>query len=167
MATVSTIDTAFGLMAQVVQYPTPALPQQAQACVAALKDQRPRAARPMQRFEAFVRVTPLDTIEELYTATFELRPVCFPYIGFQLFGETYKRGAFLAALSARFREAGCDAGTELPDHLSVVLRYLALVPDADLVTEGLLPALQRMIDQLDGNPYRDALQAIRDAVRLS
>src|SRR5690606_42156203 len=100
MATVSTIDTAFGLMAQVVQYPTPALPQQAQACVAALKDQRPRAARPMQRLEAFVPVTPLDTIEEVYPATFELRPVCCAYTGFQLFGDTYQPGAFLAAVRA-------------------------------------------------------------------
>lgn len=165
MAITHTIDTVFELLAPTVEYPTSVLPDQLRECVVALKVRRSRAARSMQRFEAFVNATPLDEIEELYTTTFDLRPVCFPYVGYQLFGETYKRGEFLAALSARFRECGCPIETELPDHISAVLRYLALTPDEDLVAEGLVPALERMIDQLQGNPYRDVLQAILEVVR--
>lgn len=160
MASTHTIERVYELLAQTIEYPTPALPGQARECVAALKAQHPGAARAMKPFAAFVEATPLVAQEELYTATFDMRPVCFPYIGFQLFGETYKRGEFLAALSARFRASGCSVGPELPDHLGAVLRYLAHTSDEDLVAEGLAPALRRMIDQLEGNPYRDAMQAI-------
>lgn len=160
MATTHTIDRVYELLAQTVEYPTPALPDQARDCVAALRIHHPRATRAMKQFAAYTEATLLAAQEELYTATFELKPTCFPYIGFQLFGETYKRGEFLAALSARYRESGCSAGPELPDHLGAVLRYLARTPDEDLVAEGLVPALRRMVDQLEGNPYRDAMRAI-------
>lgn len=160
MATTHTIERVYELLAQTIEYPTPVLRDQAQECAAALEAHHPHAARAMKPFVAFTETAPLAAQEELYTATFDMRPVCFPYLGFQLFGESYKRGEFLVALSARCREAGFDAGSELPDHLGAVLRYLAHTSDEDLVTEGLVPALQRMIDQLEGNPYRAAMQAI-------
>jgi len=86
-------------------------------------------------------------------------------VGYQLFGDTYKRGAFLAQLNARYRQSALPLSGDLPDHLSEILRYLARTPDRDLVEEGLVPTLKRMIDQLDGNPYRDALRAILDVVQ--
>jgi nitrate reductase delta subunit len=86
--------------------------------------------------------------------------VCYPYIGYQLFGETYKRGEFLALLNARYREAGFVVEGELPDHLSVILRYLSRTWDAALVQEGVVPALTKMLDQLPENPYRHLLRAV-------
>jgi len=160
MATTHTIDRVYELLAPTVEYPTPALPDQVRDCADALRMHHSRAARAMKQFSVYAEATPLAAQEELYTATFELKPLCFPYIGFQLFGETYKRGEFLAALSARYRESGYNVGPELPDHLGAVLRYLARTSDEDLVAEGLVPALRRMVDQLEGNPYRDAMQAI-------
>lgn len=50
---------------------------------------------------------------------------------------------------------------ELSDHLGMILRYLARTWDADLVREGVLPALERMIEQLNDNPYRDLLRAMQ------
>ncbi len=81
-------------------------------------------------------------------------------IGYQLFGDTYKRGEFLAQLNARFREHGLDVAGELPDHLGMVLRYLARATDTDLVHEGVVPTLKRMVEQLDHNPYRNVLRAV-------
>ncbi len=160
MPTIQTTDTLYGLLAHTLEYPTPALRDQVLACEGMLKGQHRRAAHHMARFRAFVEQTAPERLEELYTATFDLRPVCYPYIGYQLFGESYKRGEFMALLSSRYRQAGFETSGELPDCLSVILRYLAQTPDADLVTEGVVPALERMVEQLQGNPYRELLQAI-------
>src|SRR5450759_3107097 len=40
----------------------------------------------------------LSELQELYTRTFDLSPVCALDIGYHLFGENYKRGVFLANL---------------------------------------------------------------------
>lgn len=155
----------YELLAHLVDYPSAHLPTQVRECAAALKMQRSRAARHMTQFRLFVEQTELSELEELYAATFDLKPVCYPYIGYQLFGDTYKRGEFLARLNARYRESGFVVHGELPDHLGMILRYLARTWDADLVTEGMLPSLECMIEQLEGNPYRDLLRAILAVLR--
>jgi len=166
MAETQTRERIYELLAGLVEYPTPDLPDQVAACVAALRRTHPRAARPLARFEQFAAGAALSALEELYTSTFDLTPVCYPYVGYQLFGDTYKRGAFLAQLNARYREhAFTAAAGELPDHLGVILRYLARTGDMELVTEGLIPTLKRMIDQLKGNPYRDVMRAILTALQ--
>src|SRR5690554_3082449 len=115
--------TVYELLACVSDYPTPELPAAVRECAAVLRAQRSPAARPMTRFRLFVEQIELNGLEELYAATFDLKPVCYPYVGYQLFGDTYKRGEFLARLNARYRESGFVAQGELPDHLSLILRY--------------------------------------------
>lgn len=163
--TPTTQTTVYELLAAIASYPTPLLEEQVGECAARLAALGSCGARAMSRFHGFVARTPLAALEELYTTTFDLRPVCYPYVGYQLFGDTYKRGAFLAQLNARYRQSALPLSGDLPDHLSEILRYLARTPDRDLVEEGLVPTLKRMIDQLDGNPYRAALRAILDVVQ--
>ena len=58
----------------------------------------------------------------------------------------------------------------LPDHVSVVLRYLAAVPAGPLrhalLQDGLVPALDKMLEApLDpDNVYRSVLSALREEV---
>ncbi len=106
-------------------------------------------------------------IEELYAETFDLRPDACPYIGYHLFGEGYQRSAFMLELRRRYRGRNYAVGPELADHLSVVLRFISSCDDpeerAELIDEGLLPALEKMIGVLDGGepvPYRAALVAL-------
>lgn len=80
-----------------------------------------------------------------------MQPVCYPYVGFQLFGESYKRGAFMARLNEGYRSYGYQVGRELPDHISVILRFLALGDEVRLgefgqvlLCEGLVPAVSKM-----------------------
>jgi nitrate reductase delta subunit len=160
MIAVQTIETVYELLACLIEYPTLDLPDQVRECAAALKTQRSRAARHMVHFRDFVTQTGLGDLEESYSATFDLTPVCYPYIGYLLFGDTYKRGEFLARLNARYRDNGIVVRGELPDHLGMVLRYLARIPDADLVKEGVVPSLERMIEQLEDNPYCELVRAI-------
>jgi len=165
MTTTQTAALVCQLLAYLVDYPSPELPAQVRECAAALKAQRSHAARDMAHFRFFVEQTALCRLEELYAATFDLKPVCYPYLGYQLFGDTYKRGEFLAQLNARYHESGFVVQNDLPDHLSMILRYLTHTWDADLVIEGVIPSLERMIEQLRGNPYRDLMRTILAVLR--
>ena len=165
MTTTLTTEGVCELLASIMAYPSPDLPAQVRDCAEALKAGHSRAAGPMEHFRRTIEQTPLAQLEELYTLTFDLRPVCYPYIGYQLFGDTYKRGEFLALLNARCRAAGFVVQGDLPDHLGVILSYLARTPDPDLVREGVLPTLDTMIEQLKDNPYRDLLRAIQAFLR--
>lgn len=108
----------------------------------------------------------LQALQELYTATFDLDPVCSPYIGYHLFGEAYKRGALMSRLKEVFREHDLDPGDELPDHIAWVLRYMAATADEveyrDANIYLLIPALERMtkVFQEVPNPYAQILQSV-------
>lgn len=103
-------------------------------------------------FYSLVRETSLLELQELYTRTFDLSPVCALEVGYHLFGEDYKRGAFLAQL--RETENPYELGQEhqLPDFLPILLRLLGQMEDAELraslIGYCLLPALAKMSEQL-------------------
>lgn len=160
----------YALFAGLLEYPSPATLREARQCLEWLKGMQPEAARLLEDACQALEVRGLQRAEELYTSTFDMQPVCYPYLGYQLFGETYKRGAFMARLNEAYREAGFSAGKELPDHVSVVLRFLALdkISRQDdfgraLLHDGLAPALIKMAEilgrQLD-NPYTGVVSAL-------
>jgi nitrate reductase delta subunit len=100
-----------------------------------------------------------------------MQPVCYPYVGYHLFGESYKRGAFMAQLNETYHAFGYSAGKELPDHISTVLRFLGLDTVnrqgdfcRSLVDEGLVPALGKMLQTFGAqseNPYHALLSALQ------
>jgi nitrate reductase delta subunit len=109
---------------------------------------------------------PLGEWEELHTRTLDLNPPAAPYVGYQTWGESYQRGAFLAKMNRALTEAYVDVDGELPDHLAPTLRYLATVPDPlPEMIEVLGPAVGRMLDALrkaePDNPYVSLLQAVQ------
>jgi nitrate reductase delta subunit len=114
--------------------------------------------------DAIGRLT-LEQWEELHTVTLDLSPLFVPYVGHVVWGENYRRGAFMADLARAQTAAGVDAAGELPDHLEPILRYLDAGPSpmSDLV-EILPQALARMIGDLHSadakNPYRHVLRAV-------
>lgn len=128
------------------------------------------------RLDAFVARAELagpHELAELYSSTFDLDPACAPYVGHHLCGDGPKRGLFMARLAEVYHQDGFAEGApagELPDHLSVVLRYLSAVPQGAsrqaLVEDGLVPALDKMLAApLDpGNVYRSVLAALREEV---
>lgn len=113
----------------------------------------------------------LSDLQELYTRTFDLNPVCALEVGYHLFGENYKRGEFLANL--RETEAPFELGqaNQLPDYLPVLLRLLNNLENqelrASLIGECLIPAINKMLTSLKEteNPYRFLLEAVRKALK--
>lgn len=102
--------------------------------------------------------------EELYTRTLDLNPVAAPYVGYQLYGEDYRRGAFMADMARELERLGVATDDELSDHLAPVLRYLARCePPTEALIEQTREALKIMARQLGTidrtNPYRHLVRA--------
>lgn len=153
----------FRLFADLLDYPRAGLTQSVQECEALIASQHAKTKALLGTFRSFVEATPLGHIQEVYTGTFDLDATYYPYVGYQLLGESYKRSAFLLGLKERYQAQGFAAeGTELPDHLAVVLRFLSACGDQDITKEitreALLPTLEKMLTpqkEADGSGNED------------
>lgn len=138
--------------ASMLDYPDASLPETSAACAAMLDYEGSEAAHLVQEFASYAMNTPLSKIEEAYTSVFDLDPKCALYIGYHLFGESYKRSVFLLGLNERFDAHLHTPPGEVPDHLTVVLRCLANAPDdesaQELIADAVLPALDRMTGRI-------------------
>lgn len=154
------------LFADIFDYPAPILADRVEELLQLATATHEEATQLLYQFQTFVEQAPPEKIEELYTGTFDLQPLCSPYIGYQIFGEEYRRGMFMAHLREHYRSNGFFAGSDLPDHLCVILRFLdGRKPgevERELVTDCLIPALKKMVEGFteSTNPYRGALQAL-------
>lgn len=126
-------------------------------------------------FAEFCRKTEGFTVaelQELYTRTFDLNPVCALEVGYHLFGENYKRGIFLANLRETETPFALGQERQLPDYLPVLLRLLGKLDDEELrgalITECLLPAIDKMLVTFgqSENPYRELIQTVGVALKL-
>jgi nitrate reductase delta subunit len=80
-------------------------------------------------------------------------------VGYQLFGENYKRSAFLLGLKKAYRDEGFEASaSEIPDRLSIVLRFVAQSKGGEeideLLNRGVLPALARMTTKPESDGHQ-------------
>lgn len=118
-----------------------------------------------------IRELSLTQMQELYTRTFDLNPVCALEVGHHLFGEDYKRGEFLARL--RETENPFDLGQQrqLPDYLPVILRLLGRTQDAELrasmIGYCLIPALRKMSEAFakKNNPYGNLVRFLTETLK--
>jgi nitrate reductase delta subunit len=163
----------FERLAPLFEYPEPDLVGLAEEIRASLAPVHASAAGEVERFAAHVAGCDPREVEELYTRTFDVLAACCLDVGYQLFGETYKRGLFLVRMQEALRRYGVAPGAELPDHLPVVLRLLARLEEKDdpesLAREVLLPAVAKMLLSFgDGaNPYAGLLRALSSLLRAA
>ncbi len=165
------ISLLFDLFAALLEYPASEMTEQAGRLLKQLTPLFPESAEALEKFVRRLDQLSLEKMRELYTTTFDMQPVCYPYLGYQLFGESYKRGAFMAQLNETYRAIGYSAVQELPDHLAIVLRFIGL--DAanrqdefcqTLINDGVIPALEKMMKvfgEESENPYIGLLSALQ------
>lgn len=152
------------LLAEAFRYPQPGLLEQLEA---GLKEADKGPAHSyLSAFLKKVGALSLPEWEEICTCTLDLSPAAAPYIGFQIWGESYQRGEFMAQLNKAMAELDIDTEGELPDHLVPVLRYLAIAEQpVPALTENFSKAVDSMIALLrekdKGNPYILLLEATR------
>ncbi len=125
----------------------------------------------LQAFVAAISLMEQGDWEELHTRTLDLSPQFVPYVGHVVWGESYRRGAFMADLQRAQLDAGIDQRGELPDHLAPVLAYVGAVdePLGDLleVLPQAVAAMRKELGKADpGNPYRHVLAAAATAVDI-
>ena len=154
----------FGLLAALLRYPTEGYENDAVRSCGALEDAVQEVAVPLLRFLEQTRGLSLMDLQELYTVTFDLDPVCSLEVGWHLFGENYERGEFLVKMRGELRRLGVKESTELPDHLSHALIALGrMEPEeaADFAAACLIPALDKMSAGIKGksNPFENVLLA--------
>ncbi len=153
------------LLARVLEYPVEETAEARKALLGLLEAWRPEAAGSLRRHIEALGDMSLYAQQERYAATFDVNPAVCLYVGYHLFGDSYPRGAFMARLAGEFNKVGFSFDRELPDHLPVVLRYLAR-PDAvdavELVDDAMVPALRTIVLAFaeTSNPYAALLEAI-------
>ncbi len=106
----------------------------------------------LSSFATFTDATPLTDIQEDYVATFDFNPATSPYLGHHLFGDNQKKGGYMIMLKQEYARCGYSpAGVELPDHLSVVLGFLAHLAGKGregnrqpFIADCVLPGMERL-----------------------
>ena len=148
----------YAQLAELFDFPGPDYHEQARRLRDLLAADYPEAAAELQ---LFVDVIPkaANSLQELYTRTFEVQSLTTMGVGYVLFGDDYKRGDLLANLNREHMAVNNDCRGELADHLPNVLRLVPLVTADEemrneLVKDLLLPALTMIIKEFD--PERTA-----------
>lgn len=152
--------------ADLLDYPGGGVTLEPEALLALVAADCPPAAEALADFTRFMADSDRTRMEEAYTATFDLRPVCSPYVGYHLCGEGYQRSRFLVKLQEIYRRYGFAVEGELADHFPAVLRFLARAGDEpegrELARDGLLPALEKSLAAFEEpSPYGELLRSLQ------
>jgi nitrate reductase molybdenum cofactor assembly chaperone len=139
-------------------------------CINGLEKDYREAADALRPLHEHLGSRTLAQIQEAYTRTFDINPVCSLELGWHIYGEDYARGALLVKLREQLRENGLRESTELPDHLTHVLALLGRLDGEsadDLAARYMLPGLQRMLEGVakSDNPYRALIDVTLAVVR--
>ena len=156
----------YSLFGHILEPPGPLLSDQVNECISALTPFRQEVADLMNRFKTFVEETPFSRVKQIYDETFRLEGACYPYVGYHLLGDGSHRRLFLDGLKEQYQIYDFSAVRELPDHLGVMLQFLAKNEDEDEIDEMIslciLPSLRKMLEGFEehATPYQSVLQAL-------
>ncbi len=124
----------------------------------------------LQQFAHAVDGLEVWELQELFTRTFDMNPVCSLELGWHLFGENYERGLLLVRMRQELRRFAVPESTELPDHLTHALKLLSRMDHdcgADFAAACVLPALDKMLQAVHGkeNSFENVLLATQAWLR--
>ena len=124
-ATIELLDA----LAQLLTYPGDLTWEDQLAAIARIRAACPEASDQLLEFERTLGAMSAGEREELFTRTFDNTDERSLEIGWQLFGENYARGALMVRLRGLLRQHGVVESSELPDHLTHVLRLVGRAPE--------------------------------------
>ncbi len=153
--TLRPLSSALASVAPLLQYPREDFIVSLNAAIAELKLLYPQASRPLIEFKCKVIDLSPEELEEIYTRTFDLAPLCIPYLSSYIYGdENYERGTLMSRLSERYQECNFDMQGELPDHIALILSFAPHCEESELdelIEFCLAKALATMTDSLKEN----------------
>jgi nitrate reductase molybdenum cofactor assembly chaperone len=153
-------------LASLVSYPEAGLFRALDDCIRGLAPEVPEAATLLEEFRDTAGELGQAALEEAYIQIFEMQAETALYIGHQLFGEDWRRGTFMACLKGRYQECGFSCDAELPDHASVILRFLEVEQPGpekeELIADCIVPALHKVLLAVDdkNTPYGNVVRAV-------
>ena len=144
-----------------LSYPDDAVLGSAPMIGRALEEAAPRAAASFAPLLAWWAETPAAQVQSVYVDTFDMSRRHALYLSYWTDGDTRRRGAVLADLKRRYREAGLaiDGTGELPDFLPVVLEFARHAPrEGTALLQEYRPSLELIRIALGerGSPYAGA-----------
>ena len=127
---------------------------------------------PLAPFARFVESSALARLQEEYVATFDFNPAVALYLGHHLFGDNQKKGAYLIRLKQEFGRCGYSpSGSELPDHLPLLLGFLAYLAGSaedrirrSFISGSVLPGVERLgaaFTTRRDSPWKPVVEAAR------
>ncbi len=139
------------LFADLLRYPSKDYPKQVEACQKMLDEKYPEVAMEMKRFTEYVNTHNEDQWQELFTKSFDVQPICYLDLGYVIFGEDYKRGAFLLHMQEEQLKAKNDCGTDLSDNICNMLTLYTKTDDYNLLDELavkiMIPGVEKMVSE--------------------
>ena len=121
-----TIAASYDALARLLDYPTDKGQLQVDYDLVSAFLNKQRLDSSLSCFAEFADASSLAALQEEYVATFDFNPATAPYLGHHLFGDNQKKGGYMIMLKQEFERCGyTPSGVELPDHLSVLLGFLA------------------------------------------
>lgn len=131
----------------------------------------PDACAVLEEFRSAIEPMSLTRLQETYTDTFDMRPEGTTNLSYHMFGEDQRRGVFMAEIKGKMEALGLPLGVELPDHISLILRYMDRASDEEraiLTEDCFLPSLKKMHEVIAscGSPYIYALEALEKFLKL-
>ena len=81
------------LFSRILDYPTKHPGEDVEQCL-----QKLNSSVPMRKFSKNIQHLSLSQLQELYTQHVDFNPSCSLYVGYHLFGDSYKRSKFLVRL---------------------------------------------------------------------
>ena len=125
---------------------------------------------PANAFGELVRNSTLAELQEEYVAHFDFNPAAAPYLGHHLYGDNQKKASYMIQVKkeyGRYDFHPCDS--ELPDHLAVLLDFLAHLasrgddaPRREFIEKMVLPGLNKLLaasTPRDLSPWLTLVQA--------
>ena len=162
------IKNALLLFSKILEYPTQNLKEDVEQCAQNLKSYGSSNVRYLQKFSNNIQQIPFSKLEELYTQHIDFNPSSSLYVGYHLFGDSYKRSKFLVQLRTIYKQSNfVEKGAELPDCLTVILQYFGEHSyDSEdsrlIIKESLIPSLKKIhgVFEHAKNIYCDVIQAL-------
>jgi nitrate reductase molybdenum cofactor assembly chaperone len=139
----------YNLLSQVTDYPKKNYWEVLNESIVEGNQKSNEVVEHLSKFKEYADKKDLCELEEIYTRTFDIKGQCCLDLGYVLFGEDYKRGDFLVHIQKMQRDNNIDTGIELPDHLTNVLKLVAVLDDETakkLIEKIVMPALEKMLE---------------------
>lgn len=150
-----------------LKYPGVGFVEKVKHCQKEVEKDYPSAVKEFSNFTEFVVSSSPTRVEEEYIKTFDVNAVCHLDVGYQLFGEDYKRGALLVELSRLQKSSENDTGAELADYLPNMLKLLPRLKEeterAEIAQKLIMPAIEKMLSSFKAdspNVFRSTLCAV-------